>query len=1539
MIHSINRDEYFEQYVWALENYDLRAVFMAFLEKERNITDESIKESLYSNFVKNNENEVITDLQLDVLNYVLKLENGVYKKNEVVFNFENEKFNGSFSLAEPGYYLFELDGPSGTCSRKSTNIFIKQSKKQSLFIDTCNNIKLYVFDDLTYCLNIFSNNVYIHYVGHIEINDSFAFFFLDDELESSSSVISSLATTPEKTETLYDYAKIDYDAFSKDFLSLQFIFNKYTLYEENSNNIVYLNKDETSIITPYSRAKQLSEVTGKLKDNASYYKSIIESNYTSKSGKEYIYNNILNKGVPDVFNTNYLHGGDGGHVCAVIYIDKEQTVSYSIGKYTDKTHTKLSFDNIALELKAEAGGTFNCSSLKYDSNDNCFKFKKDVNFSDTSSKNYNSILNFHVGEQIGFNNFDAGCGYGIIDDGSNEPIYFKGGGKLGAGIRLNNFNNAYFQQPENGHIKITYLCSKYSKHTKVLNSYNNDNIQPFIYFYKDIVPIGCNISYKIFTKSFYGGIDISEKNNKIEDFIIKNKNRELNYLSFDIDTSSLSDATDYELSLKYSPENKFIDFEKDDNEFSLISPTDFYDKVLGYDFSYSKIPFKFKFFYSKCYNVSLLCAYNLFSSFDTSHQTSIYIEDFNEHTYNASINIENAKSFKFLNIYDEIIVLSFSYDSIVKLPQVIDHFSNEIFNKTNGYIENIDVSFDNGVNFIRYNNSKVFIPKNSFIYIKLNFNTGRIVFDENASIFSGKLNVYNKNETLMHKNIDYHYFNKYNSENFQYLTFVPDSSQNFKVSIKKYTFSLTIFQDLFGQISLSNLSNKTEFEPGEAVLLSTTLKNYLRISNLTNKFAIADTSTKDQYGINYSIKDSINKFESYFKFGKYPDKCFNIVDPYVLNIFSRSGCTNVKNDFSQNLGINCICSRVINLKNEISNAQDDSSTDANAIKRLNCLESAYDEIRNLKDTSKTSLETNILKIISNYYDSSYDFSSSVDDIFNAYKNAIKSYVVTEEAQTGVSEGSDGEGQIDTTTKTTIYYVFDNSKLKKEDLYDLYGITSENTATILKIKDKSYNFYYDFDVLSNELFKIVCNSLDNLLEENVYIYVYFKEFDIELRLSSNYNCLEKISCVENGSSSYIGLLKNYKFLIYGCGGPTGNGQNGGQGTNTYDNPGLGGFGGDGYSGGAGGGGGSSKRWKPFIGWWSFLPISMGVEGAFGAQGGGGGRGFIESGAVGVKGKNVFHEATSGYYDESTGKNHYDKPKRSPLYVGLPHVFTANITTTGDSPFMYLFSGRQGYTYYSTAGGDTCGAGGGGGLASYIYLKDCYINALTHSPYFSKYVLNFNNLYSSINNTTTSKKGIIFEGGLAGQTYKRSCDDVTGTFTVWESISVCPSQDDFHSCNVMPMMYGKESGQWGQSNPTITYSHPSSYFTFENLCDRFTNEQYGSSWLLNTNKIKYSLDPYLSELVNNSFEESYIIQNDGLNIKLDYTNTDDKNCDDIINNPSYSFKGNSYFSYETGIVSVFPFCEISDKYRTEKEKMSLNDFSSGLYFEKPLDTIMS
>lgn len=1301
-IYKVDRDNYFEQYAWALENYDLKVAFEDFIkcdyneETDGNKTEKSDKEieEQWQKFKYNNKEGIITNDMIGFLNYVMKYENGVYKKDdEIAVLYEGR---GNIQIQEPGYYMIELKGASGLNKIECKNFLMTGDNKIVKYLDESKENVLWIDPHLNFISILKNNDKYDITRGYIEFNKNFIFLFKfeNKENENDSSKRPNRQISPtERTNieenieeqffkredfdgntTFYDFAKFNTDPFSKEFFTLKFILNNNATFYNDDMRYVYNNLQGFLCGADEEKA---NEILSKLNDSlkGDYYYDIINKNLEKPTGKLFTYNDVLNKSMDKTnapfkdFNMNYMHGGDGGYVKAIVKFDEPINFQYNIGKANSKDNTATYLISNKETYYAEKGGNvfskdsdifefFNQFSDNSINLDDLPQVKDKFVFEDQACKNFRNKTNFHVGEQFGYNDYKAGCGRGIVcrtnKDNKKETSVFYGGGQLGSGLRLNEFENAYYQVPEDGFIKITYLSSKYAQKFPLnIETTGADNL----FYIEDKVPISGKIKLKISTNSLFGGMENDDnlKKDKLVD-----TERNINYLSFNLDTKKFKNGEsaniklNYDQNLRYikynnSDKAKFIGFDKTNNKNEELNTSDYFNALFPrpeYSIDQPDTYLNFSMSGSLSFINYLLFAYNSANTDDDGNENGadkegglrININEFNFTTNHLELNLRNFNNFNFINAFDEIIQLSFNYKNTILLNSYYDIFSQEVLEDCEGKIIGLEYSIvdpDVGSDsFISYTEgTKFIVPKYTKLYIKVFFNTSRVLLNEDECNLFGINNFYKKNVNFNKKIVlDQYFGGKENGVNFQCFEFIPNATQDISLFIKRNTYKLNIYNDLFNNLNVRNLSNKLDFEVGEACILSFDLKNYERISHLANR----KHHNYDEYGeikfngtkevSNYFIFDSNHKFESFIEF--WDDKTnyeYNINDINIQDLLDRKNCNNVGIGFEE----------------------------TEKIEKLN------------------------------------------------------------------SE----KGIICQTTRKYISYLYEKTR----------AITENELRNIVYINDE--------------------NTIDN---ENCIIYIYFKDCNINVRLSSDYSPNQKLCAVEKNNVTNIDIFKNYNFVVYGVGGPTGNGESGGDtAPNSSSEVCLGGCGGDGFVGGNGGNGGNTAGWGVYKEGWQFLFTNIGVFMCYSGGGGLGGRGFKENGSQGTSGTCAFGKQPVYYIkvDDNLPKE-YTHTIKSPYYVGIPFIGEVSFFSNIDAfkkINVKITAGEQGLSFEKALTGEH-GRGGGQGLASYINILNssendrngCFMK-LTDKYHIPTKNFNANIVNSELNNYY---KNIFFEGGRPG-----------------------------------------------------------------------------------------------------------------------------------------------------------------------------------------------
>lgn len=929
---KININDDFKQYAWVLESYDVKAAFNDFLRIEQGIQikdNEDILNELYKQFLETKSSGHMTQLQFDVLNYILKYESGVYKKGEVIADIVDPKDGtGTFTINEPGYYYIEVAGNAGNSSGDFNNYLSNGSAVTSL---ENGDIKLYVRNDLKFNLITGTGNDGKRIGGYVELNRKYAFFYsvIDEKFDKSKEYgnyttgFSDISAKGLENASFYDYAKFEDDIFNKDFFNITFVEKGISLHRVD----ITLNyRNYTCGLSENEITSSLSEIN---KDKCKYYYDIIEKNIRQSNCKTLGYSSVIetNSTARDnILHKNELHGGDGGFINSVIKITKPLTLTYSLSPKDSNKKNSLTCD--FFEMIAEAGGSLTSTSDKYTFND--IDDYTELSLNDgidghklKNQEDFTTKFNSHIGENI---NHDVlcGCGRGIYKDSNGVVQHvFYGGGAYGEGIRLNEFGTAYYQEKNIGHIRIKYLGSQYCK-TQAFN-YDSEHKEDISLYTNEKIPVSDNIDIKLNLRKLYGCFD----KNGIEK-IIEPVSRHLNYIDAKLITKNVTDKT---YIFKHN-DNQYVSFDPLTEEYSYVNDDNTneceFNNVLfgtGKELTVSTIMKN----NSECFDLKFIYAYN----FVINPSLNMVINSFKNSklTIDYSEICTNVKIFK---KYSEILSISFLLKNTLELPEIIDSFGDITHVKDpNARIKSIEYRTDYGdeTSLLSYTDGQtIYVSKGTTFYIKFNFSSPRIVVDENASSFSGKVSYMKKNLELDGRNILDHYFDPSNDVNFQYVIFSPSFSQDVSVFVKKYVFTFKIIQDLYRNLVINNVSLKNEFEVGECCEISFNLKNYERISHLEaekNKDKITYlTSTakfNDQYYVpNYTYTESTedekscHKFESFIAFydkDELNSKLYNFCDKRINDMLNRKGCLGKNKDDAQGEeGLFVLASRDINKK-------------------------------------------------------------------------------------------------------------------------------------------------------------------------------------------------------------------------------------------------------------------------------------------------------------------------------------------------------------------------------------------------------------------------------------------------------------------------------------------------------------------------------------------------------------------------------------------------------------------------------------------------
>lgn len=923
---TININDDFKQYAWVLESYDIKAAFKDFLRIEQGIQtegNEDILNELYKQFLESKSSDHMTQLQFDVLNYILKYESGVYKKGEIIADIVEES-DGNFTINEPGYYYIEVTGNAGN----SSGIYNNYLKDVSLEVTTLTGtgVTLYVRDDLKFNLIINNGKDDKRIGGYIELNKKYAFFYsakaINGPLDKSKNYgdyktgFSDISEVNPEDFTLYDYAVFEDDIFNENFFNITFVENGLSVRRDIKINY----NTYTCGVSDDEVKASMSKID---EEKCSYYSNIIKENLTQKNCKVLGYSSVIEKEAPSrngILHQNELHGGDGGFINSVIKIKEPLTLQYTISPKNSGKKNSLKCD--FFEIIAEAGGSLTSNSSKYkfddvDEYNELGLYDSIDNHKFSNQTDLTAKFDSHIGESI---NHDVlcGCGRGIYKDSNGVVQHvFYGGGALGEGVRLNEFGTAYYQEKDIGHIRIKYLGSQYCK-TQVFN-YDSEHKEDISLYTNEKIPVSDDIDIKLNLRKLYGCFD----KNGIED-IIKPVSRSLNYINAKLITKNVTDKT---YIFKHN-DNQYVSFEPLTEEYSYVNDENtnecnFNSPLFGTGKSITLSTIMKN--NSECFDMKFIYAYN----FVINPKLYMEIESFKNSKLilNFSDIETNVKIFR---KYSEVLSISFLLKNTLQLPKIIDSFGDITHEEDpNARVESIEYKTDYGdeKNFLTYNEGQIiYVSKGTTFYLKFNFSSPRIAIDGQASSFSGKVSYIKKNLELDGRNVLDHYFNPDKKDNFQYVIFSPSFSQDVSIFIKKYTYTFKLVQDLYRNLVINNVSLKNDFEVGECCEISFNLKNYERLShlkaekdNIRYMSASSNTGNK-QYVPSYAYVDEKNEYESFLVFyDKDELNCtsYNFCDIRINNMLNREGCfgKNVgKMQEGQDWGLFAIGSRDINEK-------------------------------------------------------------------------------------------------------------------------------------------------------------------------------------------------------------------------------------------------------------------------------------------------------------------------------------------------------------------------------------------------------------------------------------------------------------------------------------------------------------------------------------------------------------------------------------------------------------------------------------------------
>ena len=267
---------------------------------------------------------------------------------------------------------------------------------------------------------------------------------------------------------------------------------------------------------------------------------------------------------------------------------------------------------------------------------------------------------------------------------------------------------------------------------------------------------------------------------------------------------------------------------------------------------------------------------------------------------------------------------------------------------------------------------------------------------------------------------------------------------------------------------------------------------------------------------------------------------------------------------------------------------------------------------------------------------------------------------------------------------------------------------------------------------------------------------------------------------------------------------------------------------------------------------------------------------------------------------------------------------NIATSSELK-IYLSAGRQGYSFISKAATDTDGQGGGGGIASYLYTSD--------ENTFIDFLGNSGNTFSKFNKNNTSKKealkGIIFEGGLAGLIRITDPHEQTYFKTIWSFPYTMHNQDDVVYSSIRTHFFQSYRPSYGKI--PVSYQFAESFTNDIDVEKRFSNHYYThvNDSLAWSKTRTYVINSEAKGLFYDCLHSNrLILSNDCQASELSDTETNV----DILKNKCV-IKGNSYYSYETGILGLMSIGNFTNSQRHSigQKVMSYKSFVSGTEYE--------
>lgn len=893
-----------EEYLYIIKNHDIQKLIndSDLPESDKNV----IKEKVLSNDVDLSE-------KLKILNYLLKYQRSEYYRGQVILDTDEDeqlyKINepGYYSIEIIGANGGAVGiNKLGLAKDDTIKNFILNGK---IFIDETNNTRmLYFTTDFKwiYLDNSRKKGIF----GNFELNEKaiflhkdYEFIFTEDVTVSNISTFNYNNLSKEIISTIkeqfYDYSSIVQDPFDVSSSFYKKLFFKtlgtYVVYEgviteENKKTSMY---DKISVMKGFGVPDSESDFYNAQIFNYPKYGNFIN---------DFIKEEKIGKGEGEIYDVskqivkkpdqciefdfarniteveNKSPGGSGGYFNKVIKITKSVDLSYSVGRagnssiknptageetnITFKKNKVVLFNAYAQGGKSTKDGITPIIDSKSKHNNDLYQNKKWINSIDRSDYTlHENKIKFSIGGDLsknGTSNLDRFSGRASYDNYSengilsiiDDKVDFYGGGNIGQGVQLNNFENAYYSNSSDGRIIIKYLgpisSEKFNIKVNTENEIKSSIIEEFapaMSRIKMTLKMSSTKDSLDFKKSMVkcsdGEISLSEFiDNKDAEVIIK---KNVNFYSFEFNVLS-----DYEFTIKENDKIVYCE-QSGENEqiISVSSSNNDYLSLVGSVEEQNDITLIFK---------------DLDLSIDSSinqqyNYTSAFENEYSSLNRKSNLSIKSKYNFFLIQQVKKSYEFNLKRGNTLDLESKYDLNNIEILKGKTCKIEKIYYSFDLK-NFNEFTKSLTLFEGQK-IYIKIIYNSCRVRISKTLSGLDESYTLYGLNYDLETNT----YTPKEDDSGFQYILYEQGNSSQIKIlNIEANTFKVSLRPDLYETLDFKTIDNKEEYEYGEEVVLSSNLKKdlYFSLRNI-------DKNDLDKYNI---IPNDKEVYESSILVGK-----------------------------------------------------------------------------------------------------------------------------------------------------------------------------------------------------------------------------------------------------------------------------------------------------------------------------------------------------------------------------------------------------------------------------------------------------------------------------------------------------------------------------------------------------------------------------------------------------------------------------------------------------------------------------------------------